>query len=69
MPSATSSRREEMYTGIAPGSAQGFARCSQTGDHSEPGEAKIRSTPIEASSPRKASSPVSVFVSIGDYCR
>ena len=44
--------------------SSGLASASQTGDHSEPGEAKIRSTPIPANTRKNASAPVSPLTSI-----
>src|SRR4029077_3324094 len=57
MPTAVSSWREEMYSGTSPG-AHGAASASQSGAQSEPGEAKMRSTPIAASARSSATAPV-----------
>src|SRR5260221_2410247 len=59
MPTAVSSWREEMYSGTSPG-AYGLASASQSGAQSEPGEAKMRSTPIARSWRRTASAPVTI---------
>src|SRR5258706_15268523 len=59
MPTAVSSWREEMYSGTSPG-AYGLASASQSGAQSEPGEAKMRSTPILRSWRRTASAPVTM---------
>src|SRR5438046_2825512 len=67
MATAVSSWREERYRNFLPRS--GLARYSQIGAHSDPGDAKIRSTAISASTCRKASAPhrplMSVLVSTG----
>src|SRR5438067_3099586 len=57
MPTAVSSWREEMYSGTSPG-ADGFASASQSGAQSEPGEAKMRSTPMALSARSSASEPL-----------
>src|SRR6266850_8429235 len=57
MPTAVSSWREEMYSGASL-LAHGAASASQSGAQSEPGEAKMRSTPIAASARSKAAAPV-----------
>src|SRR3954463_9800593 len=57
MPTAVSSWREEMYSGTSP-SFQGRASASQSGAQSEPGEAKMRSTPIARSARSSASEPL-----------
>src|SRR6185295_11155589 len=62
MPSAVSSWREEMYSGTSP-AAYGRASASQSGAQSEPGEAKMRSTPIERRTRRTASAPVGSLLS------
>src|SRR5258705_9812086 len=57
MPTAVSSWREEMYSGASL-LAHGAASASQSGAQSEPGEAKMRSTPIAVSARSKATAPV-----------
>src|SRR3982751_3509686 len=57
MPTAVSSWREEMYSG-ASRLAHGAASASQSGAQSEPGEAKMRSTPIALSARSSASEPL-----------
>ena len=44
--------------------SSGLANASHTGDHSEPGDAKIRSTPMPDRTRKKASAPVSPLTSI-----
>ena len=44
--------------------SSGLASASHTGDHSEPGEAKMRSTPMPDRTRRNASAPVSPLTSI-----
>src|SRR5258705_852923 len=61
MPTAVSSWREEMYSGKSPSSC-GRASASQSGAQSEPGEAKMRSTPIRRSARSSASAPIMVFL-------
>src|SRR6266849_4889889 len=62
MPTAVSSCREEMYSGTSPG-WYGLASASQSGAQSDPGEAKMRSTPIARSTRRTASAPVGSLLS------
>src|SRR5581483_8245050 len=57
MPIAVSSWRDETYWG-ASSLAQGAASASQSGAQSEPGEAKMRSTPIAPSAFRRTCPPV-----------
>src|SRR4030095_3995433 len=64
MPTAISSWRELMYNGTPSLCAFALAKASQTGDHSDPGEAKIRSTPICESTRKRVSAPLSPSVSI-----
>src|SRR4029450_7885007 len=64
MPTAISSWRELMYNGTPSLCAFALAKASHTGDHSDPGEAKIRSTPICESTRKRVSAPVSPSVSI-----
>src|SRR5262249_45614896 len=53
-----------MYKGTPSLCAFALAKASHTGDHSEPGEAKIRSTPICESTRNNVSAPVRPSVSI-----
>src|SRR5580765_8244870 len=65
MPTATSSWRVLKYCGMP--STPGSARASHTGDHSEPGDAKIFSTPIFASTRNIVWAPVSPLVWIMQF--
>src|SRR5881394_2143400 len=62
MPTAVSSWRDEMYCGTSP-AAYGRASASHSGAQSDPGEAKMRSTPIERSTRSTASAPVGSLLS------
>src|SRR3954463_2387437 len=57
MPTAVSSWRDEMYSGTSP-AFQGRASASHSGAQSDPGEAKMRSTPIARSARSSASEPL-----------
>src|SRR3954462_11443598 len=57
METAVSSWRTETYSGISPG-AHGLASASHSGAQSEPGEAKMRSTPMLRSALSRDSAPV-----------
>src|SRR6185369_8192676 len=57
MATAVSSWRTETYSGNSP-AACGRASASQSGAQSEPGEAKMRSTPMAPSTLRIASAPI-----------
>src|SRR2546425_10343333 len=61
MPIAVSSWREERYCGTSGHCS--FASASQSGAQSDPGEAKMRSTPIARSTRRTASAPVGSLLS------
>src|SRR4030095_10093204 len=64
MPTAISSWRELMYNGTPSLCAFALAKASHTGDHSDPGEAKILSSPICESTRNRVSAPVRPSVSI-----
>src|SRR4029450_4171183 len=64
MPTATSSCRELTYNGTPSLCAFALAKASHTGDHSDPGEAKILSTPMWESTRKSVSAPVRPSVSI-----
>src|ERR1044071_7335229 len=59
MATAVSSWRTETYSGNSP-AACGRASASHSGAQSEPGEAKMRSTPMAPSALRIASAPIIV---------
>src|SRR5690242_10505844 len=59
MPSAVSSCRDDTYWG-AP--CEGAASASHSGAQSEPGEAKMRSTPIAPSALRRTCPPVTALL-------
>src|SRR6266850_613686 len=59
MATAVSSWRTETYSGNSP-AACGRASASHSGAQSEPGEAKMRSTPMAPSARRIASAPIIV---------
>src|SRR5258706_14355853 len=67
MAMAVSSWRDEMYFGCA---GEFVASASHSGAQSEPGDAKIASTPMARRPPRTASAPVTRRISLNDAeCR